>query len=676
MTGTVAAITSYLKSIHIKVLDEWVEACIDWLQEEHQSSGDHLSLDKIKKLVYEQWLVADLTELGMQYLPPQVATAEKYSLSGHYCLQVNSMIDISMSYYAQQVKLKGIDNTNSKITFDEPKKPTWQPPHTRMFKLELTDGTTKVYAMEYNTIPDLKSDFKPGFKVLIKGNILCRKGMLMLKKENIQVLGGEVDCLMETNTNAQLLTKAMESSASYAGECKRREFTAADAVKFADRISAASKKKGSDLPGMHNNTYTSGNSSRFIETKNKSWNSAHKTESWKSKCNNLKAMSTETNMSVDDFQDEWEADDLDDDFLIAASQESSSLAQNLRNSNADETPRQQQQNKKRSFSPYEINDTSVLPRKKTSRLTPTTSNIQDGLSPASGFDDSTHCVDNWDDDEMEMAMAMDADLYSRCVSKAPAKESSSAGCAVTNKPGLMSDRAKKDCSPITLSSSSSSSSSSRPCQLSGSLVKPPSQSDQIIKLSIETRSESTKITANSSPDDILKKFFELCKQKTNNANAYSDLMKVEPKRLPFTYLFVLQECQLPENASKFRLKGYVSTLLGKLERADHKWKLMCMLNDGTGTLPVQLSNEVLVQLIGFTVQQSIEMTGPGVDPSLKKKLQEGVKQCQLKLVNLSSIFEIETNQNYTHPLVTKITSINAGHIQQLRRQLTGALEKV
>lgn len=38
MTGTVAGITSFLGSIHIKVPNEWVEACIDWLKDEHQVS--------------------------------------------------------------------------------------------------------------------------------------------------------------------------------------------------------------------------------------------------------------------------------------------------------------------------------------------------------------------------------------------------------------------------------------------------------------------------------------------------------------------------------------------------------------------------------------------------------------------------------------------------------------
>lgn len=55
----------------------------------------------------------------------------------------------------------------------------WQPPHTRMFKLELTDGMTKIHAMEYNTIPDLNLELKPGFKVGFSFPICVEKFMCL-----------------------------------------------------------------------------------------------------------------------------------------------------------------------------------------------------------------------------------------------------------------------------------------------------------------------------------------------------------------------------------------------------------------------------------------------------------------------------------------------------------------
>lgn len=46
-------------------------------------------------------------------------------------------------------------------------------------------------------------------QVLVKGSVLCRRGILMLKADNVTVLGGEVDALVETNTPVNSLKQAM-----------------------------------------------------------------------------------------------------------------------------------------------------------------------------------------------------------------------------------------------------------------------------------------------------------------------------------------------------------------------------------------------------------------------------------------------------------------------------------
>uniref|UniRef100_A0A0L8G1B2 RecQ-mediated genome instability protein 1 n=1 Tax=Octopus bimaculoides TaxID=37653 RepID=A0A0L8G1B2_OCTBM len=165
----------FLKSKHIQVPMEWLDACIDWLKEEHQ--GSTLSVDQLKSLVYEQWLAADLTELGSQCLPQQTATSNKFFLSGFYCLQVNNIIDISTSYYTQHSKLKGADFSNSLISAEDPKQYTPQPVHCRMLKMEMTDGTTVVHGIEYKSIPSLNVNINPGFKVGITDFVREREGL-------------------------------------------------------------------------------------------------------------------------------------------------------------------------------------------------------------------------------------------------------------------------------------------------------------------------------------------------------------------------------------------------------------------------------------------------------------------------------------------------------------------
>lgn len=46
-------------------------------------------------------------------------------------------------------------------------------------------------------------------QVLVKGSVLCRRGILMLTADNVTVLGGEVDAFVETNTPVNSLKQAM-----------------------------------------------------------------------------------------------------------------------------------------------------------------------------------------------------------------------------------------------------------------------------------------------------------------------------------------------------------------------------------------------------------------------------------------------------------------------------------
>lgn len=44
-------------------------------------------------------------------------------------------------------------------------------------------------------------------QVIVKGSILCRFGVLMLKKGDISVLGGEVDNITQTHSQLSLLRR-------------------------------------------------------------------------------------------------------------------------------------------------------------------------------------------------------------------------------------------------------------------------------------------------------------------------------------------------------------------------------------------------------------------------------------------------------------------------------------
>ena len=47
-----------------------------------------LQNEDVKQMVYDQWLVCDLLEIGFGCLPDNLVHKEKYMLKGSYCLQV------------------------------------------------------------------------------------------------------------------------------------------------------------------------------------------------------------------------------------------------------------------------------------------------------------------------------------------------------------------------------------------------------------------------------------------------------------------------------------------------------------------------------------------------------------------------------------------------------------
>ena len=74
-----------------------------------------------------------------------------------------------------------------------------------MILLYLTDRTQDLQGMEYVPIPQLNLDLIPGSKVLIKGPVECRRGIIMLRPNSIVVLGGEVEDLVQRNAPENVL---------------------------------------------------------------------------------------------------------------------------------------------------------------------------------------------------------------------------------------------------------------------------------------------------------------------------------------------------------------------------------------------------------------------------------------------------------------------------------------
>ncbi|KAG8455296.1 hypothetical protein GDO86_001478 [Hymenochirus boettgeri] len=208
---TTSAVANRLKTWlsstwHVKVPDQWLEACINWIQEEN--NGLSLPQAEMNKQVFEQWLLTDLRDLEYPVLPAGILESLKFELNGFYAMQIDSLVDVSQPAYSQLQKLRGKDNTNEQVTAitQQTQKP-WEMKPTRMLMLQLTDGTQHVQGMEYLPVPALNVNLSPGTKILIQGRISCRLGVLLLKSENVKVLGGEVEALTEEYTQSKVLSR-------------------------------------------------------------------------------------------------------------------------------------------------------------------------------------------------------------------------------------------------------------------------------------------------------------------------------------------------------------------------------------------------------------------------------------------------------------------------------------
>jgi RecQ-mediated genome instability protein 1 len=80
----------------------------------------------------------------------------------------------------------------------------------RMLKLELTDGTTTISAMEYQTIKVLNTKLTPGVKIAISGPVRCVNRVLLLESKNVKILGGEVDTLLICNAYENVLLQILK----------------------------------------------------------------------------------------------------------------------------------------------------------------------------------------------------------------------------------------------------------------------------------------------------------------------------------------------------------------------------------------------------------------------------------------------------------------------------------
>ncbi|RXN09764.1 recQ-mediated genome instability 1 [Labeo rohita] len=207
--GEVQVTQAWLRSQwHIQVPHAWLDACVNWIKEE--ADNESVSQTLLNQRVLEQWLLTDLRDLSHPVLPERISEAQKTELNNCYCLQMDSLLDVSQPAYTQLQSIRGTDCSNNEVSAVTPEtQRPWEAKPTRMLMLQLTDGVQSLEGMEYRPIPALNANLPPGTKLQLIGPIIVRLGVLLLKAENVKVLGGEVEQFLEIYSQRKVLCRTL-----------------------------------------------------------------------------------------------------------------------------------------------------------------------------------------------------------------------------------------------------------------------------------------------------------------------------------------------------------------------------------------------------------------------------------------------------------------------------------
>ncbi|XP_025416538.1 uncharacterized protein LOC112687804 isoform X2 [Sipha flava] len=199
------SVSRLLENSHIIISpeNEWFKQCVDFFM----SDNPNYNANDLSSMVTEQLSLSDFQEIALSSLPPNLNNFEKKILSGKYCLQVNTILDVGQSCYSQYNVLVKRDTSNTEIGDSKPA--PWEPKSRRMLKMMCTDGKQTVMAMEYEPLSCLKEPFISGFKIGVTGPVEYRKGVLLLKSNNVHFIGGEVEHLLIKNAPLNVLCRAL-----------------------------------------------------------------------------------------------------------------------------------------------------------------------------------------------------------------------------------------------------------------------------------------------------------------------------------------------------------------------------------------------------------------------------------------------------------------------------------
>ncbi|XP_070820893.1 recQ-mediated genome instability protein 1 [Chaetodon trifascialis] len=683
--AVVRATQTWLQSSwHVQVPFAWLEACVEWLQEEAGGAG-RLSQQQINQQALDQWLLTDLRDLDYPVLPEGLAQAQKTELSGTFCIQVDSYMDISQPAYGQLQKFKGTDCANDEVSaVTQATQRPWEARPTRMLLLQVTDGVQSLEAMEYQSIPAFSTALRPGVKLQLHGQMVCRLGVLLLRPSNIKVLGGEVEDLVDRNNQGRVLCRTLglpeeEQQQQEEGEeaplAPQQANQDVEDLELDDSELLASLEvqegaEGVQVRPVRDSGYgtlseTSTQSSRSFSvrslvstasSRSEAFGRSHRSNGGGSAQGHRHASEQEDsdlldpfpsdhmiqqeipdhNMADKDFPDE-DFDDLPLDELEAV------MFQESTNVTAASSHRRMPQNNNRI-----TGDPNRATKPQTAQFEQHTWNSSGSRLGSSSSRstmekrDYTGCARG--------AKGQLAAAASSAFSSPAASEPTHEQEFITNVESDFMDE-DMDCQQEPRedreSTTNKTDTSGSGCRLGSDLSR-----------SVTPQGQS--YTSSTAESDRLS-----VKKNPQNHSSVPSLTLNSP---PFTYLCLLEDVMSTPHphTAEIRVKAFIVTLLGKLSSSNGLWRVCATISDGTGYLDVELSNEVLTSLLGFSVAEKGALKR---DPARRGELETGMRRCQEELVDMCCVMTIAVEPERRKAVVTKAEPSNEKVFQELEQRV-------
>ncbi|NWH68309.1 RMI1 protein, partial [Geococcyx californianus] len=616
-----ARVETWLSSTwHVKVPSTWLEACISWIQEEN--SDGNLTQAQINRQVFEQWLLTDLRDLEYAVLPDCILDAPKGELSGFYSIQMDSLVDVSQPAYSQLQKLRGKNTVNEEVTassqaFQRP----WEAKPTRMLMLQLTDGIHQIQGMEYQPVPVLHSNLPPGTKITVQGNIAYHLGVLLLKPENVKLLRGEVDTLLEEYSQERVLARLIGETGNpnsvghpnSVGQAGHNQIVSRPLEEIEQNLAPSDEEL---LASLDENNVCILNNETSLESGycSRSNNFSTASGSLTAHNRNVLLQESESPLPPVEYVDEFLNDlPVEDDFLLE-----------------DNMQRELEE-----VSPVVMNRNIAL----TTERLPHTS----GSSCNSSLSDICET-----DDVIERDKPL----------KATSKQKTFGETVFGGDENSMSSFSRQSSIHQTCSSADFS------------LENLPKDKQNVTGLD-KSRCKSQQ-TSNSKQLNygsvLFSKTDSEADQQKHDSQSFP-CKKVETHldldSPPFTYISLLL-AKKPETVTVLKVKCFIVTLTGNLKSSNGSWGVKAKISDGSAYLEVDFADDILTSLIGFSVP---EMNRLKKDPALHLKLKGGLEKCQKQLIDLCCLMTIKFNPLQSKATVIVLQDADAKHLEQLKKRL-------